>query len=102
MQYKLGLLISQREHLKSILYLNIKIFSKVQKLLYLFTESFLNDIFIGLINDWSSSLSPDIYSYAPFVYDITLRGDHVELLVPSNPGNWIDCSNDNSAENSTK
>lgn len=52
-----------------------------------------------MINDWSSSVPPDIYSFTPFIYNITLHGDQVELLIPSNQGNWIDCSKTN-AENS--
>ncbi|CAF3490546.1 unnamed protein product [Rotaria socialis] len=57
------------------------------------------NFFQALINDWSSSLPPDIYSFAPFIYNITLRGDHIELLVPCNQGNWLDCSNVKTAEN---
>jgi len=49
-------------------------------------------IFLALINDWASSVPPDIYSFAPFIYDITLKGTHVEVLIPCNQGNWIDCT----------
>ncbi|CAF3280350.1 unnamed protein product [Rotaria socialis] len=49
--------------------------------------------FQALLNDWSSSVPPDIYSFAPFIYDMTVKGDHLELLIPCNQGNWIDCTN---------
>jgi hypothetical protein len=57
------------------------------------------NIFLALINDFASRNLPDMYSFAPFIYNITLRGEQVEVLVPCNQGNWIDCSNVN-AENS--
>lgn len=56
--------------------------------------------FSALINDFSSPVPPDIFSFTPFIYNITVRGEQVELLVPANQGNWIDCSDIN-AENST-
>ncbi len=57
------------------------------------------NILLDLINDFASVNPPDIYSFTPFIYNITLRGEQVEVLVPCNQGNWIDCSNAN-AENS--
>lgn len=59
------------------------------------------NILLDLINDFASPNPPDIYSFTPFIYNITLRGEQVEVLVPCNQGNWIDCSNVN-AENSMK
>jgi len=59
--------------------------------------------FEALINDWASSVPPDIYSFTPFIYNITVAGDQIEVLIPCNQGNWIDCSNgkdQQSAENS--
>jgi hypothetical protein len=50
------------------------------------------DVHLALINDWSSSTPPDIYSFVPFIYNITLRGKQIELLIPCNQGNWIDCA----------
>ncbi len=55
-------------------------------------------ILLALINDWASSIPPDIYSFTPYIYDIALKCDHVEILVPCNQGNWIDCTQ--STENS--
>ncbi len=52
----------------------------------------------ALINDWASSTPPDIYSFVPYIYDMTLKGSHVEVLMPCNQGNWIDCTQ--SSENS--
>ncbi|CAF1031213.1 unnamed protein product [Adineta ricciae] len=57
------------------------------------------NFFQALIADFGSSVPPDIYSFTPFIYNITLRGELVEVLVPCNQGNWIDCSNDKAAEN---
>ncbi|CAF1506567.1 unnamed protein product, partial [Rotaria sordida] len=54
--------------------------------------------FQSLINDWSSPVPPDIYSFAPFIYDISLQGNHVEFLIPCNQGNWIDCPNENNRQ----
>ncbi|CAF3740732.1 unnamed protein product [Rotaria sordida] len=56
------------------------------------------NFFQALINDWSSSSPPDIYSFTPFVYNITVHGDQVEILIPCNQGNWIDCSNENAQQ----
>ncbi|CAF3838581.1 unnamed protein product, partial [Rotaria sp. Silwood1] len=52
------------------------------------------EIKLALINDWASSIPPDIYSYASFIYNITIDRQYVEVLVPCNQGNWIDCTND--------
>jgi hypothetical protein len=52
----------------------------------------------ALINDWASSTPPDIYSFVPYIYDMKLKGNHVEVLIPCNQGNWIDCVQ--SSENS--
>ncbi|CAF3993537.1 unnamed protein product [Rotaria sp. Silwood2] len=68
----------------------IDITAKKPKVYFVFEHK---NFFQGLINDWSSSLPPDIYSFTPFIYDITVRGDQVEILIPCNQGNWIDCSN---------
>ncbi|UJR36630.1 hypothetical protein I4U23_029350 [Adineta vaga] len=57
------------------------------------------NFFQALINDFGSSVPPDIYSFTPFIYNITLRGELVEVLIPCNQGNWIDCSNEKTAEN---
>ncbi|CAF4971055.1 unnamed protein product, partial [Rotaria sp. Silwood1] len=54
--------------------------------------------FQSLLNDWSSSIPPDIYSFAPFIYDINLKGDHLEVFIPCNQGNWIDCTNENNRQ----
>ncbi|CAF1000290.1 unnamed protein product, partial [Adineta steineri] len=56
------------------------------------------NFFQALINDWASSVPPDIYSFAPYIYDITLQGDHIEVLVPCNQGNWIDCVKENARQ----
>jgi hypothetical protein len=90
-----------QKSLKFILFLNIKIFSKV-KFLFLSSQILYFDLFSALINDFSSSVPPNIYSFTPFIYNITVHADEVEVLVPCNQGNWIDCSNRNSAENSRK
>jgi hypothetical protein len=90
------------EKLKFILFLNIKISSKV-KFISFISNCSLFIIILALINDWSSAVPPDIYSFTPFIYNLTLRADQLELLIPSNQGNWIDCSKDNDrqlAENS--
>jgi hypothetical protein len=100
--YKIGLLISMQENLKFILFSNIKISFKV-KLISFLSRSFIFTIILALINDWASSVPPDIYSFTPFIYNVTVRGQQVEILVPCNQGNWIDCSKENdqqSAENS--
>ncbi|CAF4261605.1 unnamed protein product [Rotaria magnacalcarata] len=74
----------------------IDVSAKTPQIYFVFEHK---NFFQALINDWSSSLPPDIYSFAPFIYNITLRGDHIELLVPCNQGNWLDCSNVKTAEN---
>jgi len=58
----------------------------------------MNCIYSDLINDWASSNPPDIYSFAPYIYDINIKGTYLELLVPCTQGNWIDCCD--SSENS--
>ncbi|CAF1669939.1 unnamed protein product, partial [Adineta ricciae] len=55
----------------------------------------------ALINDWASSVPPDIYSFVPYIYDMILQGDYVEILIPCNQGNWIDCANGNHAQQRT-
>ena len=67
------------------------------KISVLFTSSF-QMIELALINDWASSIPPDIHSFSPYIYDIILKGTCVEVLIPCNQGNWIDCSP--SSENS--
>jgi hypothetical protein len=80
-----------QKKLKFISFLNIKTSFKVKASFLVFLSSCVY-IFIALINDWSSSSPPDIYSFTPFIYNITVRGDQIELLVPCNQGNWIDCN----------
>ena len=108
--FKYGLLVLLQKNLKFISYLNINIFFNVNKILsflcYVNNECWI--IIVALLADWSSSVPPDIYSFAPFIYDISLQADHAELLVPCNQGNWIDCENENnqkqqsSSENSKR
>ena len=58
-------------------------------------------VLLALINDWASSVPPDIYSFVPYIYDMMLQGDYVEILIPCNQGNWIDCANGNHAQQRT-
>jgi len=62
------------------------------KLIYSNKTKFYLFILLALLNDWASSVPPDIYSYSPFIYDIILKGSHLEVLIPCNQGNWIDCT----------
>jgi hypothetical protein len=32
----------------------------------------------------------DIRTFAPYIYDIKLRGDDMEIILPWNQHNWID------------
>ncbi|CAF3397517.1 unnamed protein product [Rotaria sp. Silwood1] len=73
----------------------INIIAKKLQVYFVFEHK---NFFQALINDWSSSLPPDIYSFAPFIYDITVQGDQVEILTPCNQGNWIDCSDGNNQQ----
>ena len=45
----------------------------------------------ALINDLASTEPPNIHFFTPFIYHLNVHIDQVELLIPSNQGNWIDC-----------
>jgi hypothetical protein len=53
--------------------------------------TFFHKIFFqDLINDWSGRYMADIRTFAPYIYDIKLRGDDMEIILPWNQHNWID------------
>ncbi|CAF3889879.1 unnamed protein product, partial [Rotaria sp. Silwood1] len=70
---------------------NVDIKTEKAQIYFIFVHK---NFFQALINDWASSIPPDIYSYASFIYNITIDRQYVEVLVPCNQGNWIDCTND--------
>lgn len=34
----------------------------------------------------------DIRNFAPYIYDIKLRANEMEFILPCNQHNWIDCN----------
>ncbi len=61
---------------------------------------FFHKIFFqDLINDWSSRYMADIRTFAPYIYDIKLRGNDMEFILPCGQHNWIDI---NVLENNSK
>lgn len=46
--------------------------------------------FQDLINDWSSRYMADIRTFAPYIYDIKLRANDLEFILPCGQHNWID------------
>ncbi len=46
--------------------------------------------FQDLINDWSSRFMADIRHFVPYIYDIKLKANQLEFILPCNQHNWID------------
>ena len=52
---------------------------------------FFHKIFFqDLINDWSGRYMADIRTFAPYIYDIKMRANEIEIILPCNQHNWID------------
>jgi len=46
--------------------------------------------FQQLINDWSSRYMADLRKFVPYIYDIKLKANDLEIILPCNQYNWID------------
>ena len=57
-----------------------------------FTSSHFNIFFPDLIDDWSSKAAPDIYSFVPYNFTLSLVIKQFELLTLANENNWVDTS----------
>jgi hypothetical protein len=51
-------------------------------------KQFLTD----LINDWASDAKLDLVSYVPVTYEFDIRCHHLELIIPVNQYNYVDCN----------
>uniref|UniRef100_H2YX04 Bridge-like lipid transfer protein family member 1 N-terminal domain-containing protein n=1 Tax=Ciona savignyi TaxID=51511 RepID=H2YX04_CIOSA len=49
------------------------------------------DFISDLMEDWSSSSTPDLLSFVPYTFAFNLTLREFELLLPSNQYNWMDC-----------
>ncbi|CAG5114830.1 unnamed protein product, partial [Candidula unifasciata] len=52
----------------------------------------LKSFFSDLVNDWSSKSPPDIYSFVPYTWTLSLVIKQFEVLTLSNENNWVDTS----------
>ena len=50
-------------------------------------KQFLTD----LINDWSPARPLDLVDYVPVVYEFDIRCHHLEIVIPVNQYNYVDC-----------
>ncbi|VDN18438.1 unnamed protein product [Gongylonema pulchrum] len=56
--------------------------------------------FTDLINEWTSSSSPDLFSFVPYTWEFEINvTDSFELFLLLNENNWINTSSSISAEN---
>lgn len=53
------------------------------------------NIFLDLMNDWSSKSRPDLLHFVPYTWKIQLLMKEFELITLCNEHNWIDCSSQN-------
>ncbi|XP_035828649.1 transmembrane protein KIAA1109 homolog isoform X2 [Aplysia californica] len=52
----------------------------------------LKPFFSDLIDDWSSKAAPDIYTFIPYTWTLTLIIKQFEILTMANENNWVDTS----------
>ncbi|GFR72316.1 protein CSF1, partial [Elysia marginata] len=52
----------------------------------------LKTFFSDLVDDWSSKSAPDIYSFVPYNFTLSLMIKQFELLTLANENNWVDTS----------
>lgn len=48
--------------------------------------------FQQMINDWSSRSMGDLRKFVPYIYDFKLRAQDLEVILPCNQYNWLDCA----------
>nr|XP_026696686.1 transmembrane protein KIAA1109 [Ciona intestinalis] len=49
------------------------------------------DFISDLMDDWSSKSSPDLLAFVPYTFAFQFKLREFELILPSNPHNWMDC-----------
>lgn len=65
--------------------INVELY-KSSVFIVLYHKNFIQD----LINDWSSRYMGDLRTFAPYIYDIKVKTNDIEVILPCNQHNWID------------
>nr|CAB3258643.1 uncharacterized protein KIAA1109 [Phallusia mammillata] len=50
------------------------------------------DFLANLMEDWAQKVSPDLLSFVPYTFAFSIKLQELELILPTNAYNWIDCS----------